>query len=162
LSEDAFERIIDYYDDLDDLAGAIDAADTGIGQHPYSSTLLIKKADLLISAKRYDEAHELLDRAEILDSNDIDIYILRTDAYLAQDLQERAVSLLEEAIHRFDGEDRIDLLFDLTTDRPDGCFDVKRIACPGGGAARCHVDQHKREHVLRPLFDGRRPGQDLV
>lgn len=113
LSEDAFERIIDYYDDLDDLAEAIDAADTGIGQHPYSSTLLIKKADLLISAKRYDEAHELLDRAEILDCNDIDICILRTDAYLAQDLQERAVSLLEEAIHRFDGEDRIDLLFEL-------------------------------------------------
>jgi tetratricopeptide (TPR) repeat protein len=113
LSEDAFERIIDHFDDLDDLGSAIDAADTGIGQHPFSAVLLIKKADLLISAKRYDEAHALLDQAEILDSNDIDIYILRTDAYLAQDLQERAVSLLEEAIHRFEGEDRIDLLFEL-------------------------------------------------
>lgn len=113
LSEDAFERIIDHFDDLDDLNSAIEAADTGIGHHPYSAALLIKKADLLISTKRYDEAHALLDRAQILDSNDIDIYILRTDAFLAQDLQERAVILLEEAIERFTGEDRIDLLFEL-------------------------------------------------
>ena len=113
LTEDSFERIIDHYDDLDDLEGAIEAAETGIEQHPYSASLIIKKADLLISTKRYDDALELLDRAEILDSTDIDIYILRTDAYLAQDRQELAVELLEEAIDRFTGEDRINLLFEL-------------------------------------------------
>ena len=113
LTEDSFERIIDHYDDLDDLEGAIEAAETGIEQHPYSAALIIKKADLLISTKRYDDALELLDRAEILDSTDIDIYILRSDAYLAQDRQELAVELLEEAIDRFTGEDRINLLFEL-------------------------------------------------
>jgi tetratricopeptide (TPR) repeat protein len=113
LSEEAFERIIDHFDDMDDLGSAIEAAETGIGQHPYSAVLLIKKADLLITTKKYDEAHQLLDQAEILDSNDINICILRTDAFLAQDLQERAVDLLEDAIRRFDGEERIDLLFEL-------------------------------------------------
>ena len=52
LTEDSFERIIDHYDDLDDLEAAIEAAETGIEQHPYSAALIIKKADLLISTKR--------------------------------------------------------------------------------------------------------------
>jgi tetratricopeptide (TPR) repeat protein len=113
LSEDSFERIIDHFDDLDDINSAIEAAETGIEQHPYSASLLVKKADLLIATRHYAEALRLLDQAEILDSRDIDIYILRTDAYLALDQQEKAVHLLEDAIGRFSGEDRINLLFEL-------------------------------------------------
>jgi tetratricopeptide (TPR) repeat protein len=113
LSEDSFERIIDHFDDMDDINSAIEAAETGIEQHPYSGSLVVKKADLLIATRQYAEALRLLDQAEILDSRDIDIYILRTDAYLALDQQEKAVHLLEEAIGRFSGEDRINLLFEL-------------------------------------------------
>lgn len=113
LSEESFERIIDHFDDQDALQKAMEAADHGISQFPFSSSLLIKKADLLIASRHYKKALSLLDKAEILDSNDIDIYILRTDAYLALDLQEKAVELLEAAIERFEGEDRIDLLFEL-------------------------------------------------
>lgn len=113
LTEDSFERIIDHYDDLDDLRSAIEAAETGIEQHPYSASLMVKKADLLIATRKYQEALHWLDRAEILDSTDIDIYILRTDAFLALDQQEKAVHILSEAIERFTGEDRLNLLFEL-------------------------------------------------
>jgi tetratricopeptide (TPR) repeat protein len=113
LTEDSFERIIDHYDDMDDLKSAIEAAETGMEQHPYSGALIVKKADLLIALRRYQEALRLLDKAEILDSTDIDIYILRTDAYLALDQQEKAVHILKEAIERFTGEDRLNLLFEL-------------------------------------------------
>lgn len=113
LSEESFERIIDYFDDQDALPKAMEAADHGIAQFPFSSSLLIKKADLLIATRHYKKALSMLDKAEILDSNDIDICILRTDAYLALDMQERAVEILEDAILRFEGEDRIDLLFEL-------------------------------------------------
>jgi len=113
LSEESFERIIDHFDDQDSIQKAMEAADHGISQFPFSSSLLIKKADLLIATRHYKKALTLLDKAEILDSNDIDICILRTDAYLALDMQERAVELLEDAIQRFEGEDRIDLLFEL-------------------------------------------------
>ena len=70
----------------------------GILQYPYSCTLLVKKADLLIANRQYKRALVLLDKAEILDRNDIDIYVLRTDAYLALDMQDKAVALLEDAI----------------------------------------------------------------
>ncbi|MEY3432145.1 MAG: hypothetical protein RL131_81 [Bacteroidota bacterium] len=113
LSEESFERIIDHFDDQDALPKAMEAAEIGILQFPYSSSLLVKKADLLIATRQYKKALALLDKAEILDRNDIDIYILRTDAYLALDMQEKAVVLLEEAIQHFEGDERIDLLFEL-------------------------------------------------
>ena len=54
-----------------------------------------------------------LDQAEILDSTDIDIYILKTDAYLALDQQEKAVELLEDALISLKGRKGLNLLFEL-------------------------------------------------
>ena len=113
LEEDAFEKIIDYFDDMEDLQQALEAAELGIEQYPYSSALQIKKADLLIATRKYHEALEVLGQAELLDSNDINLFILKTDAYLALDQQEKAVQLLENALQLFDGQERIELLFEL-------------------------------------------------
>ncbi len=55
-----------------------------------------------------------LDRASLFGNNDINLYILRTDAYLALDEQENAVEILEEALTKFEGEERIELLFELS------------------------------------------------
>jgi tetratricopeptide (TPR) repeat protein len=113
LDEEAFEKIIDYFDDVEDLPQALEAAEMGIGQFPYSSVLLIKKADLLIATRHYHDALEILNHAELLDSNDINLYILKTDVYLALDQQEKAVILLENALQLFEGQERIELLFEL-------------------------------------------------
>ena len=113
LEEDAFERIVDYFDESDDIPAAVEAANFAVEQFPYSASLLIKKADLFIATRKYNDALTLLEKAEILDSNDINIYILKTDAYLALDNHERAAEILKEAIYSFDGEERIELLFEL-------------------------------------------------
>jgi len=113
IEEDAFEKIIDYYDDKDDLGKALEVAETGLEYFPYSSQLLIKKADLLLAMRKYQEALAVLEHAELFDSTDINLYILKTEAYLALDQQEKAVQLLEEALLLFDGEERIDLMFEL-------------------------------------------------
>src|SRR5215471_15639461 len=102
LDEESFERIIDHFDDKDEMHSALEAAELGIQQYPYSASLMVKKADLLIASRKYSDALQLLEQAEILDSTDIDIYILKTDAYLALDQQEKAVALLEEAIQQFE------------------------------------------------------------
>ena len=113
LEEDAFERIIDYYDENDDFVKALEVVETGLEYFPYSSHLLIKYADLLIVTRRYHESLKILERAELFDSADINIPILKTDAYLALDQQDKAVIVLEEALAYFDGEDRQELLFEL-------------------------------------------------
>ena len=113
LEEDAFERIIDHYDEKDQLPKAMEAAEIGIEQFPFSSVLLIKMADLLLASRKYSDALEILEKAELFDSNDINLFILKTDAYLALDQQLKAVELLEAALLQFGGEERIELLFEL-------------------------------------------------
>ena len=113
LEEDAFEKIVDYFDDIEDMSQALEAVEMGIEQYPYSAMLNIKKADLLIATRRYHDALEVLNHAELLDSNDINLYILKTDVYLALDQQEKAVDLLENALSLFDGQERIEMLFEL-------------------------------------------------
>lgn len=113
MEEDSFERLIDYFDDKDDLPAAMEAVNYAVEQFPYSSTLQIKKADLLIANRHYGEALSLLEKVELLDSSNINIYILKTDAHLALENHENAAGLLEKAIHLFEGEERTELLFEL-------------------------------------------------
>jgi tetratricopeptide (TPR) repeat protein len=113
IEEDGFERIIEYYEFKESYVAALEVADYAIVQYMYSASLLLKKAAVLIALKRYSEALDALDLSEVLDTSDYTLYILRTDALLALDRQEEAATLLEDAIHKFDGTERIDLLFEL-------------------------------------------------
>ncbi|MBK6383553.1 MAG: tetratricopeptide repeat protein [Chitinophagaceae bacterium] len=113
IEEDSFEKIIDYYQEKEDLIRAMEAAEIAGEQFPYSSMLLIKKADILLANRRYQDALDILEQASLLDGADINLYILKTDAYLALDQQEKAVVLLEEALSLFEGEEKVELLFEL-------------------------------------------------
>ncbi|MCZ2222770.1 MAG: tetratricopeptide repeat protein [Chitinophagales bacterium] len=113
IEEEDFERIIDYFHDKDNLHEALEAVEIGIDQFPYSSQLMIRKADLLLCSKKYKEALDVLNMVALYDSTDIGLYILKTDALLALDKQQDAVELLEEALLLFEGTERIDLLFEL-------------------------------------------------
>jgi len=113
LEEESFEKIIDWYDDQEELSKALEAAEMSIEYFPFSSSLLLRKADLLLQSRKYQEALHILEKAATFDATDVNLYILKTDAYLALDLQERAVAVLEEAITQFEGEEKIELLFEL-------------------------------------------------
>ncbi len=113
IEEDSFEKIIDYFDEKDEINKALEAAGYAIEQYPYSSSLLLQKCDLLIAAKKYKEALYFLEQAELLDSSDINLYILKTDAYLALDQQGKAASVLEAALNYFEADEKIELLFEL-------------------------------------------------
>jgi len=113
IEEDGFERIIDHFDDKEQFNLALEAVDFALERYPYSAMMLIRKADLLISLRRYHEALNILNEAEIFDNQDTSLYILRTDAFLALDMQEKAAELLEDAIQKFEGDEKVDLLFEL-------------------------------------------------
>ncbi|WP_462253751.1 tetratricopeptide repeat protein [Ferruginibacter sp.] len=113
IEEDSFERLIDYYDEKEQLSPALEVSEYAIRQYPYSAPLLLRKADLLIALRRYKEALHILEQAELLDGKDTNLFILKTDAYLALDQQEKAAAVLETALDDFDGEEKIDLLFEL-------------------------------------------------
>jgi tetratricopeptide (TPR) repeat protein len=113
IEEESFDRIISYFEEREEVPKAMEACEMAIDQYPYSASLLIRKADVLLTMRQYREALDILDHAALLDSKDINLYILKTDAFLALDEQAKAVSLLEEALQTFEGEERIELLFEL-------------------------------------------------
>ncbi len=113
IDEESFERIITYFQDKEDLKNAAEAAELAIRQYPWCADLLVKKADILLAKRKYHEALAILDKAELLDSKDMNLYICKTDAYLALEMEEEAISLLQNALTIFEGDDRIELLFEL-------------------------------------------------
>ena len=113
IEEDDFERIIEHFDEQDEIAEAIQAAEMALDQYPFSALLMIKKADLLLATRKYKEALELLDTASLYDHKEMNLFILKTDAYLALDMPEQAIVLLQEALHLFEGIERSELLFEL-------------------------------------------------
>ena len=113
IEEDDFERIIEHFDEQDEIAEAIQAAEMALDQYPFSALLMIKKADLLLATRKYKEALDLLDTASLYDHKEMNLFILKTDAYLALDMPEQAIVLLQEALHVFEGVERSELLFEL-------------------------------------------------
>ena len=113
IEEESFLRLVDYFDENENLSAALEAVNFAVKQYPYSSSLYIRKADILLAFQNYQEALFFLQKAEVLDSRNINLYILKTDAYLALDEHEKATALLEEAIIVFEGVEKTELLFEL-------------------------------------------------
>jgi len=113
LDEESFEKVIDYFDEKDDLNEALRAVEIGLEYFPFSAQMMIKKADILLATRKYQQALDILETAELFDGTDINLYILKTDAYLALDEQQKAVELLESALDMFTGDEKVDLLFEL-------------------------------------------------
>ena len=113
LEEEDFERIIDYFDDNEKVSEALEAATIGLEHFPFAAALMFRKADFLIAQQQYHEALSVLDTAALYDQTDISLPILRTDAYLALEEPEKAARILEEALESYEGEERIELLFEL-------------------------------------------------
>lgn len=114
LSEEEIEQLMYYFEDQQNIKGALEVADLGIEQYPYSAQMMIKKADLLILDKQLWAALDLLDQAALYDSNDGMLYVLRADAWLALQQPEKAVEILQEVRANFEGDQLVDILFELS------------------------------------------------
>lgn len=113
IEEEGFEQIADYYIEKEQYVNALEAAEMGMSQFPYSSTLLILKADILLCLKRFEESVFFLEKAALLDGHNPDLYIVKTDVLLALDRVEEAGHLLNETTAIFEGDEKVNLLFEL-------------------------------------------------
>lgn len=114
IEEDGFERLIDHFEDLEKYHKALEVSHAASEQFPYSVVLLVQQANLFILIRQYDKALQILEMAHVLDSYDANIYILKMEAYLALDEEEKAMALFNESIHLFKGEEKVDFLFELS------------------------------------------------
>ncbi|MBC8046749.1 MAG: tetratricopeptide repeat protein [Fimbriimonadaceae bacterium] len=98
FDEDALEQIMEYYEARMETLKLEKAVDYAISQNPYSSDFIIRKAEILLHKKKYDDAHALLDKAALFDSREIDIFLVRADIFMETHKLEEALTTLNEAL----------------------------------------------------------------
>lgn len=75
-----FENIIDYYIDTNKANLALNAIRYASQQHPYSSILQLKKAQVLVEKGLAKQALQILDEIEKIESSNSDFYLLKGNA----------------------------------------------------------------------------------
>lgn len=109
LDPESFEILADFYELRGEFPTAVAVIDQALEQHPFSSLLLIKKAQIQFETKKCDEALATLDKAEIIDSSESGIYLLRAEIYTYLSKYEQAIEILEERLAITDEEDLADI-----------------------------------------------------
>lgn len=113
FEEDDYEAIIEYYLQQSRFNIALEVTDKSIAQYPYSAALLFKKAQVHFNLKQLAQALDALDMAEIYDSSDIDIYMLRAEIFTFQSRYGEAIKILNAILETADKTDLPDIYLQM-------------------------------------------------
>jgi tetratricopeptide (TPR) repeat protein len=113
FDQDDYEVIIEYYEDMGRFEDALSVADRSLLQYPYSAMLLLKKAHIYFELKQLNPALELLDKAEIYDSSEIGIFLLRAEIFTFQSRYKEAITILHELLEKTEKEDLPDVYLQM-------------------------------------------------
>ena len=106
FDEEGLEMLLEYYEarNLPDREEAV--IDLALSLNPFSTDFLTRKAEQLLNRKKYNEALEYLDKAQLFDTHEVDVYLLRSDIFVEQNKLEEAEQILMEALEIADDEDK--------------------------------------------------------
>jgi len=109
LDQEDFESLVEFYELKGEFNTALAVADQALEQHPFSSLLLIRKAQVEFELKHCKEALETLEKAELIDSSESGIYLLRAEIYTFLSRYTEAIDILEERLINASPEDLADI-----------------------------------------------------
>ena len=133
LDEEEFERVIEYYFQNSNEEQALLACDIARTYYPFSSSVLLLKAEIFTQAQKYGQALKTLDEMEQYDNTNLDAVLLRSDILLAQLKNDQAALWLETKSREFEGKEKIEILLELSdvydeSEEFDAVFDtLKRV-----------------------------------
>jgi tetratricopeptide (TPR) repeat protein len=133
LEEEEFERIIEHFFQNNNEEQAMLACEIARTYYPFSSSILLLKAEILTQGQKFGQALRLLDELEQYDNHNLDAVLLRSDILLGQFKYDQAALLLETQVNNFVGREKIELLLELSdvydeSEEFDAVFDtLKRV-----------------------------------
>ena len=93
--ETVFIDMIDILEEEGKWQKAAKIADAAISQHPFSTDLYLRKAELLLNRNMIDECLVTIDRAELFAPLNVNLRILRAELLTAKGAFEEALSVLD-------------------------------------------------------------------
>lgn len=96
LAEKAYQQLIDYYEEEGQLDRALEVVDQAIEQYNYSVDFYLRKAHLQIDTHHEQAALDTLDEAALFAPDEVEIDLLRAEAFIYMNRINDALVLLEE------------------------------------------------------------------
>lgn len=97
LEERYFHQLIEYYEDEYQIDSAIEVAGHAMKQHPYSLDFALVMARLLMAYDKPYRSLHILDKAEAISPQEIEVFLLRAKAFSILGESEPAKNQLAEA-----------------------------------------------------------------
>lgn len=147
MDEEDFEKVIEYFFQNSNEEQALLACDIAATYYPFSTSISLLKAEILVQGQKYGQAQRILDELEKNDSLNLDGTLLRSDIFISQFKYDQAAVWLEESSHRFEDKEKIEILLELTDvydecEEFDAVFDtLKKVV---------EID-HRNEEALQKL-----------
>lgn len=113
FDQEAYESIIEYYEEKGFFERAMEVAERSLLQYPFSSLLLLKQAQLFFELKQLGKALDTLDKAEVYDSSELGIFLLRAEIYTFQSRYKEAIEILQELLQKAEREDLPDVYLQM-------------------------------------------------
>ncbi|HDJ33962.1 MAG TPA: tetratricopeptide repeat protein [Bacteroidetes bacterium] len=107
-----FEDIIDHYLDKSNFKNAMEAVKLASHQHPGSTAILLKKAQVYFQKGQASRCMQVLNELEKLEPGNHEIYILKGNALILMNRLEEAISQFDYAL-ALPGADHGDLLYQI-------------------------------------------------
>src|SRR5690606_861307 len=126
MDEEEFEQVIDYFLQNNNDEQALLACDIARTYFPFSTSVLILKAEILTQSQKYGQALKVLDEMEQYDQNSLDATLLRAEILLGQFKYDQAALWLEQKADDFSGKEKIELLLELS-DVYDECEEFDAV-----------------------------------
>lgn len=126
MDEEDFERVIEYYFQNSNEEQALLACEIARTYYPFSTSVLLLKAEILVQAQKYGQAVHTLDELEQYDQANLDATLLRSDVLVSQFKYDQAAVFLEHRAENFEGRDKIEVLLELT-DVYDECEEFDAV-----------------------------------
>lgn len=133
LDEEEFERVIEYFFQNSNEEQALLACDIARTYYPFSSAILLLKAEIFTQAQKYGQALKALDEMQQYDNANLDAVLLRSDILLAQLKYDQAALWLEQRSEEYEGKEKTEILLELSdvydeSEEFDAVFDtLKRV-----------------------------------
>ncbi len=114
MDEEEFGRVIEYFFQNGKEDQALLACDIARTYCPFSTSLLLLKAEILTNAQKYGQALKVLDEIEQYEQHNLDVVLLKSDILVGQFRHAAAARLLEDESAHFEKKELIELLLELT------------------------------------------------
>jgi tetratricopeptide (TPR) repeat protein len=114
LDEEEIEFLIDFFESSGDKENVKLAFEMGTSMFPFSSAILLRKAEWLTEQTKFGQALKALDDADLIDPHNIESLFLRVDILSDTNKHEEAIFILEENLPVYENEDKCDILLEMS------------------------------------------------